>query len=289
MQAQIALAAPSETLVDTNIGKLLLEAGKITEKDIDRIIQEQRENRLRFGEAALRLGLIKEEDILRALSRQFEFPCLVSNDSSFSPSLIAAHHPYSKPVETLRALRSQLMLHWFGGHRKYLSLVGMNEEDGAKIVVANLAIVFSQLGENTLLIDADLRNHVLHQLFGIAPGRGLADVLISRSSLEDVTIRLETFTSLSILRGGTTAPNPQELLNRPQFRELLEAAAQQYDAILLNTSPIKESADAQTVTARSGGCVIVARRHVTRLTDLGIIKEQLLATGVEVLGVVLNH
>ncbi|MDP1664549.1 MAG: chain length determinant protein tyrosine kinase EpsG [Methylobacter sp.] len=275
--------------VDTKIGKLLVASGKLTEQSIEQISQVQREYHLRFGEAALRLGLLKEDDILRALARQFDYSCLqVDNESGLSSELFAAYQPNSSQCEALRALRSQLMLRWFGGHRKALALISTQHEDGSSQLAANLAIEISQLGERTLLIDANLRNPNQHQLFGLDNQLGLSSVLAGRIHYSDAITPVKPFANLSILCAGALPPNPQELLSRTSFSQMLEAVGQKYDSIICDTPPALDNADAQIVAARAGCCVLVVRRDQTRMADALRVKSQLFTTGAELLGVVMN-
>lgn len=275
--------------VDTKIGKLLVASGKLTEQSIEQISQVQREYHLRFGEAALRLGLLKEDDILRALARQFDYSCLqVDNESGLSSELFAAYQPNSSQCEALRALRSQLMLRWFGGHRKALALISTQHEDGSSQLAANLAIEISQLGERTLLIDANLRNPNQHQLFGLDNQLGLSSVLAGRIHYSDAITPVKPFANLSILCAGALPPNPQELLSRTSFSQMLEAVGQKYDIIICDTPPALDNADAQIVAARAGCCVLVVRRDQTRMADALRVKSQLFTTGAELLGVVMN-
>jgi protein-tyrosine kinase len=275
--------------VDTRIGKLLVASGKLTEQSIEQISQVQREYRLRFGEAALSLGLLKEDDILRALARQFDYSCLpVDSESGLSSELFAAYRPNSSECEALRALRSQLMLRWFGGHRKTLALISAQYEDGSSRLAANLAIEVSQLGERTLLIDANLRNPSQHQLFGLDNQLGLSSVLAGRIHYSDAITPVKPFGNLSILCAGALPPNPQELLSRTGFSQMLEAVGQKYDIIICDTPAALDNADAQIVAARAGSCVLVVRRHETRMADALRVKNQLFTTGAELLGVVMN-
>ena len=139
------------------VGKLLLEAGKLNAADAERVLHLQQKENLRFGEAAIKLGLINETDLHHALANQFDYAYLTPGDGHFSPDLVAAYQPFSLQVERLRALRGQLMLRWFSIGHKALAITGIHPGDGASYLAANLAVVFSQLGERTLLIDADLR------------------------------------------------------------------------------------------------------------------------------------
>lgn len=271
-----------------NIGRLLIAAGKLTESDVEKISLEQHAKNLRFGEAAIGLGLLSEEDILHALSNQFEYSYISVENANISPELVAAHQPYSRQGEALRALRSQLMLRWFGNNKKALALTGEPKEHGSSKIAANLAIVFSQLGEKTLLIDANLRNPTQHLLFGLDNQLGLSSVLAGRISYGDAVKKVDSFSNLSILCAGAVPPNPQELLSRTTFIEMQEMIANQYDIILYDTSPASESSDAQIVITRVGGCVMVVHRNVTKMSNALNIKEQIKATGAELVGVVMN-
>jgi protein-tyrosine kinase len=177
-----------------------------TPEDAETVLRMQSELGIRFGEAAQRLGLITEADIQHVLARQFDYPYLQPDEGRYSVQLVAAYQPFSRQVETLRAVRSQLMLRWFA-HRKGLVIVGVDCGDGASLFAANLAVVFSQLGENTLLVDANLRNPSQQNIFDIGVQQGLSDLLAGRIGLEAV-VRIEEFVSLSILPAGTRPPSP---------------------------------------------------------------------------------
>src|SRR5690606_25049337 len=98
-----------------------------------------------------------------------------------------------------------------------------NQGEGCSELAANLAVVFSQMGERTLLIDANLRFPDQHIIFNLKQPRGLSDILIGRNDLS-VASKLDSLSGLSVLGAGTIPPNPQELLNRRGFAELLVKA-----------------------------------------------------------------
>ena len=97
-----------------SIGAILMDAGLLRPEDAERILLLQRQENLRFGEAAVRLGLLTEADIQFGLARQFSFPYLRSNPDkkSISEEVVAAYQPFSPMVEQMRAIRSQIMLRW---------------------------------------------------------------------------------------------------------------------------------------------------------------------------------
>jgi chain length determinant protein tyrosine kinase EpsG len=218
------------------IGAVLVDSGRLKLEEAERILLLQREKNLRFGEAAIQLGLLTQEDIAFALSCQFGYPYLTAANSVIAPEVLAAHAPFTAQAEMLRALRSQLMLRWFytAPAHKSLAIVSAERREGRSFIAANLAVVFAQLGERTLLIDADMRNPRQHLLFGIENRLGLSAVLAGRGG-PDVVQRIPALGRLSVLPAGAPPPNPQELLTRPHFTQLLQQLAPQVDVILLDS------------------------------------------------------
>ena len=159
----------------SNIGDLLVKSGKITRAQAEKILQLQQQEGLRFGEAAKASALISEEDIQQVLSQQFDFSFITDKNSKLSHELIAAYDPFSQQAEMLRTIRSHLELRWFSGEKKTLAIVSATNGDGRSYLAANLAIVFSQLGERTLLIDSDLRQPRQHKLFNLNNAQGLSN------------------------------------------------------------------------------------------------------------------
>jgi len=274
---------------ERTIGAILVGAGALTCQGVERILELQREKGGRFGDAGKALGLLEQRDIDFALSRQFDYPYLRRGESRVSESVVAAYEPASPQVEALRALRSELMLHWFNEDAAHKSLAVVSEArgDGRSHIAANLAVVLSQLGGRTLLIDADLRNASQHALFGLENRIGLSAVLAGRAGADAVR-RVPELGNLSVLPAGVAPPNPQELLARPTFGVLLERLAEHVDFILIDTPPAAESADAQTVAARARSALFVLRKNHSRLWRVQAIAENVARARAAVLGAVLN-
>lgn len=272
----------------STIGRLLLEAGKINPEQVEQVIRLQQKTGLPFGEAAKKLGYVAEADIRQALAIQFDYPYLQTSQNGFSKALVAAYQPFSPQVEALRALRSQLTLRWFNAGNRALAVVSANADEGCSALAANLAVVFSQLGERTLLIDANLREPSQQTMFNLLEHRGLSDMLIGRANMEVVT-KIDALPDLSVLGAGTVPPNPQELLNRKGFAELLGKVRDQYDVVIIDTPPAVITSDAQAVAARCGGALLVSRLNKTRLSDLANVRDQLLVSEVQIVTAVVNE
>jgi chain length determinant protein tyrosine kinase EpsG len=270
-----------------SIGRLLLDMGKLTVEDAERVLRLQKIEGLRFGDAALKLGLITEADISQVLSLQFDYPYLQGGQGNFDPELVAAYQPFSTQVEGLRALRSQLLLRWFNDGHKSLALVSANSGEGCSHLAANLAVLFSQLGEHTLLVDANLREPRQHKIFNLSQARGFSDILAGRVSMEVIT-RVESFVDLSVLGAGTIPPNPQELLGRSTFTDFMNHAIDHYDVIIFDTPPAAHYSDAQSTAVRCGGALLVSRLNHTRIAELSNVRDQITVSGARVVGAVVN-
>lgn len=272
-----------------NIGGLLIESGRLTAQEVERVMRLQQERGLRFGDAAIKLGLVTKFDVEQALSKQFEFPYLIPGQTRLSGELVAAYAPLDPRIEVFRDLRSDLMLRWFklDLRLRHLAIVSPGRNEGRSYLAANLAVVFSQLGERTLLIDADMRHPRQHALFSLDNRTGLSTLLSGRAGPE-VIERIAPLQNLSVLTAGPVPPNPQELLARPAFHRFLEELDRQFDVVILDSPAGQESADAQTIASRGCGALLLARRNQTSARAMRSLSAHLAAIGATLMGAVIN-
>ncbi len=286
----VPLTVPSKpaTGAGRSIGVILVDSDRISPPQAAQILAYQQEHGTRFGDAGKALGLLTDDDVRYALSVQFGYPYL-TRENNLSRELVAAHQPASDSVEQLRALRSQLMLRWFdtSPERKCLAIVSAGRKEGRTYIAANLAIVFSQLGERTLLIDADMRSPRLHSLFNLGKSAGLSGMLAGRAGMEAV-IGISALQDLSVLPAGAVPPNPQELLGRQDFSKLLQSLGETFNVIIIDTPSASECADAHTVAVRSGAALLVARENASSLPQVARLTHSLREFGVTLVGSVLN-
>ncbi len=139
----------------------------------------------------------------------------------------------------------------------------------------------------TLLVDGDLRNPRHATLFKLEGRGGLANLLVGRGRREAI-VRIPGLSELSVLPAGVSPPNPQELLDRPAFGELIAEYSESYDFVIVDTPAGNDYADAQIVAARSEGALIVARTHVTPAAHLARLADALRQANTTIVGSVLN-
>jgi chain length determinant protein tyrosine kinase EpsG len=271
------------------IGTILVEQGRIGQQDVEEIQRFAIQNNIRFGDAALQLNLLTQNDIDVALAQQYNYPVLARGLSGVTDDVIAAYLPQSELVEPLRALRSQLSLRWVNGvGRRILAITSPGRGEGRSWLAANLATVFAQMGERVLLIDADMRHPRQHVFFNLNNSVGLSALLTGRAGRE-IVCRIHPQLRLFVLPAGLRAPNPQELLGRPVFEVVLSSFSDQYDLVILDTPSTTEAADAQILAARAGAALMVARRNHTLHEELSTAMQNFVQSGVGVLGSVMNE
>ncbi|NDV13133.1 polysaccharide biosynthesis tyrosine autokinase [Crenobacter caeni] len=277
---------------EPRLGELLQGEGLLGPGDLERIADEQAKSGMRFGEAAVSLGLISQDELMRALSRRYDYAYLpAGGHNRLHPSLLALFDPFATGCEALRSLRSQLLIDVFGQGRatRALSIVSPGHGEGRSYVAANLAILFSQMGERTLLIDADLRKPGLHELFCLDNRYGLSNLLAGHCALNDAIDVIPELPNLTVLKGGAVPPNPLELLSRGRLRELIDLVRKHFDVILIDTTAANDGSDAVRVAHAAGFAMVLACAGQTGVRPLTSLVSQLRQAHVELAGCVMNR
>lgn len=280
---------------DKAIGTIIREIRDLSAEQIEQILEYQRRNHVRFGEAAVALQLASADDVLEALSQQFHYPYATGVQQFQRPELVALTRPFSAQAESFRAVRSQLMLGVFGGRdtnththtRRAVAVVSADAGAGKTFLAANVAVTLAQLGGRTLLIDADMRNPRLHEVFQISNATGLSAILSGRTESKAVQ-QIDDIPSLFVVPVGATPPNPLELVERPAFGLLMRELVAKFDHVIVDTPASAWGSDGTVIAARCGAAIVVARRHETRLRQLGDLVDSLQGNVDKVLGVVFN-
>lgn len=275
---------------DRSIGDIIRETKSLTQEQVNQILEYQRANNLRFGESAVKLGMVSDSDIVFALSQQFNYPYAPESRRGNHRELVVAAQPFGKQAEAFRAIRSQLMMRIFSPQepKRALAVTSPESGDGKTFLVANLGVVLAQLGGRTLIVDANLRNPRLHELFDLPNTSGLTGILSGRQE-ENVIYQAPDIPSLFVMPVGVIPPNPLELLERPAFRLLMGELLRKFDHVVVDTPASALGSDALVIAARSGAAMTLARKNKTKVKHLHDLVGQLSETTAKLTGVIVNE
>jgi succinoglycan biosynthesis transport protein ExoP len=218
--------------------------------------------------------------------------------------LISHFLPTSISAENFRALRTNFNFINLDHNIKTVVFTSSSPEEGKTTISVNLAITMAQGGNKVLLIEGDLRRPVISRIFGIEQSPGLTDVILGnyewrnvvRSITDLITGKMSMdeimqtpgLDNLHIITGGTSAPNPAELVSSKMVNDFLKQAQAEYDIILIDAPPILAATDAAIWSALSDGAILVYQVGRIARGALKRAKAQLDNTGAKIFGIVLN-
>lgn len=269
------------------LAQVLVRRAGMTDGDLKRVNVVQDQLGLGFIEAAMRLGLITQSDLDAVLAD--DHPEVPSPNPVARPSsqLLSAHDPFDPYSESIRALRTELLMRAPEQDSNVLAIMSAGPGEGRSRLAAELAIAFSQLGQSTLLVDSDLRRSRLHELFGADNDQGLAQSLVEgRAPKMHGVVGLP---SLSILTAGPRPSTPLEILSDPMFGEMLAGWRRRHRHIILDTPAVSEFSDGLAVASHAARVVVVSRTHHSMMAQTRDMLRRLDSARATVVGGVLNH
>ncbi|MDB5969098.1 MAG: chain-length determining protein [Hydrocarboniphaga sp.] len=272
---------------DDQIEHALIRLSQLPQDVVDQIHEAQLEHQMSFAEAALRLGHVSPSDIDSAHAGTRKLAVIEKRPLRPSPELVIAHDPFNDRSERVRVLRTELMLRHESGGRNAIAVMSPGSGEGRSRLAAELAIAFSQLGQATLLVDADLRRPRQHQLFNAESPLGLAQAIADGES--PYLNPVEHLPHLSVLTAGAMSANPVELLSDGRLELLVDQWRRRYEHVVIDTSPVSEYSDALAVATLVARVLVVTRARHTPYKSTREMLRRLAATQSQVVGAVVNH
>jgi capsular exopolysaccharide synthesis family protein len=204
--------------------------------------------------------------------------------------LVAQHLPKSQMAEAFRALRTSLLLSQADHPPQVILVTSALPREGKTTAAANLAVTLAQLGDRTLLIDADLRKPGVGRLLNLADGKyaGLSSYLAGVSSLDLVTVPHPAIPNLVAIPTGPLPPNPADLLSSHKLADAIRQLRSQYKFIVIDSPPIMAATDAVIVSVQADGVLLVVRSGETPKEAFTRARDLLTSVKCHLLGVVLN-
>jgi succinoglycan biosynthesis transport protein ExoP len=201
--------------------------------------------------------------------------------------LITELDPHSPITESYRGLRSSIMFSSIEAPIHTLLVSSTSKGEGKSVTSVNLAIAMAFEGKRVILVDADLRRPNTHRLLELPDAPGLTDVLAGQAGLEE-SLRATEVPGLSVLPAGSIPPNPAELLNSEPMERLIEALRSCADIVVFDTPPCLPVTDAQVLSMKVDGVILVAEVGEARKAAVQHAKHLFDQAHARTLGLVFN-
>ena len=273
---------------DRTIGEALVAEGVLNQADVEEILAYAEANSLRFGQAAIALSRVRQEDLDKVLVNQFTLPQIQIEKGDLSKELVTAYKPFSRQAEVIRYIRAQLVLGVENSEKNILAIVSPSKRDGRSYLAANLAVAFALLGKRTLLLDCHLQKPRQDAIFRIEGAPGLAPMLSGRSDVSAGPTAIEKIPHLYVYPAGPCPSNPDELMASDAFGRFLVDARRRYDAVLVDTPPGDSSTAVDWIAARCRSALIIYRRDKISLSKARDFADRMKSRA-SVAGAVLNQ
>ncbi|WP_202584009.1 CpsD/CapB family tyrosine-protein kinase [Tetragenococcus koreensis] len=203
-------------------------------------------------------------------------------------SLISLVDPSSPIAEQYRTIRTNIQFASSADQQvKTLVVTSSGPSEGKSLTSANLAVVFAQTGQKVLLVDADMRKPTIYKTFQLNNESGLSTVLSTGAGVVE-TVQNTPVENLSVLTNGPKPPNPSELLASVKMNQIIDEMRNLYDVIIFDMPPVVTVTDAQIMSSKADGTLLVVRENWTRKDALNQAKESLALVKARLLGVVYN-
>ncbi len=187
-----------------------------------------------------------------------------SPEARVSPLLVDVA-PKSRYAESLQTLRTNLMMSRPGDPPRVIMLTSAVPGEGKSTTSMNLAATLARHGSKVLLIDCDLRRGTLAARLGLSSKVGLSNVLTNSATLDQAVQSVPGNPHLFFLADGLRPPDPAVLMSSTELGDVLRAASQRYDFVVLDSTPGLGLSDALNTGQLADAVLLVVRqRHSNR-------------------------
>ncbi|GIV92976.1 MULTISPECIES: CpsD/CapB family tyrosine-protein kinase [Chloroflexus] len=207
--------------------------------------------------------------------------------SSSEQVLITLREPASAAAEAYRTLRTNILFSSLDKPIHTLLITSAEPTPEKSLTAANLAVTMAQAEQRVLLVDCDLRQPMLHTIFGLANEQGLTSAILDQEA--PLAIQPTEVPGLSLLPSGPLPPRPADLLGSRRMEGLLHRLRQAADIVIFDTPPVQNVTDALVLSTRVDGVLLVVQAGRSRRDRVREARQKLEKVKANLLGVVLSN
>jgi capsular exopolysaccharide synthesis family protein len=243
---------------------------------------------LPFGYLMIKSALNNKVETQDDIERLTDVPVLGKIlHNKYKTSNVMLEFPKSNIAESYRALRTNLDFYVRGGQKKVIMVTSSMEGEGKSFIALNIAMSYAQLGRRTILLDFDMRKRKIFFDEKGEPKEGLSSYLINNANLGDIIIK-SPHEKLDYILSGVIPPNPTELMALDKTEKLITQLKNDYDYIVMDTTPLARVTDAYLLINHAEVKVMVARYNFTIKKVFFLVMKDLKQKNIDHVCIVLN-
>lgn len=192
---------------------------------------------------------------------------------------------HSGIAEAFRKLRTNLQFLSVDNPPRVIVLTSSLPSEGKSTTAINIALALAEGDQKVVLVDGDMRRPTLAKYLDLVGPVGFSTVLSGRASLNEA-LQKTRFSGLTVLTAGAVPPNPSELVGSKSAEKVLSELREQFDYVIVDSTPLLAVTDAAILAAGADGVLIMTRFGQTRREQLTHAVGNLESVGAPLLGAV---
>lgn len=201
--------------------------------------------------------------------------------------VVTEQDPHSSISEQYRKLRTSIDYSNLDKDLKVINLTSTYPKEGKTITCLNLATVYSQTNQKTLIIDMDLRKPKIHRAFNLPNKGGVSGYVTNQHAIKEGIIKVND--NLDVLVAGEKVPFPAEVLISAKINKMMNELRGMYDRILIDCPPLTAVADATIISNFCDATVFVIASRKTHIDVAQSALKELKQSGANIIGGVLTR
>ena len=189
-------------------------------------------------------------------------------------------------IESIDSVRSILLHSGDEEQRKVIMVASASPGEGKTTLACQLAGSLARAGRKTLLVDCDIRRPRVHELLNVPLEMGLSELLTEGLLVSQVTHRT-TEPNLHVIPAGQMNETALQAIARDGAADLFAELRQEYEFVIVDTSPVLYVADGGAIGRNVDGAVLTVRSHTSRLPQVAVACERLEMLGIDIVGAVM--
>jgi Mrp family chromosome partitioning ATPase len=178
--------------------------------------------------------------------------------------LIMGHEQQGELSEQYRSLRTRLLTANTNGRSRIHAVVSTCSGEGRSVTVANLGLCLAELKHlRVAVVDLDFRRTGLSRGIGLAQNPGIAEVVRGERTLMEVCVPVVRHNLHAVPAGNLDGETPGALLGSERLRPVFRELAQRFHYVLVDTPPIRDTADTGLIAPLSHSALLVVQMNHT--------------------------